>query len=229
MNKATAILTLSLKAAGLALLVAAMFAVLEVRHLLRDFEGVGTVSQVLTANVDRKLNGKGGTIDSLNETIAQVNDVVARLNKNDGAVKEAAGTLGEATSALKQVSATVTDVRTLLMRDDGILDNVNKAAKDVRINLAQVSRAQTKYYTEDAPAMTKLITDADKLLSEPQITASLSNIESSTANIADLTKHTDEMAVDFEGSLHSHLHPTRTALFFSGLWQVAKIAATHVP
>ena len=163
------------------------------------------------------------------KTISSLNATVNHLNENNGVIDQAESTVAN-------LNATVTDTHTWLTKDNGILDNANGAAKDFRVNLVQVSRAQTKYYTEDAPALTAFINNANALISDPDIKTAITNLSASSRNIADgtavmvdIAKHADEMEVDFQGSLHSHLHPTRMALFLSGLWQVAKIAATHVP
>lgn len=172
---------------------------------------VGTLAK----GVDDSLNGKSGLINKIGNGVDQItgqNGVVDHLNQ----------TIGELHSA-------AVDTRTRVTGKDGLLDDAGSAIRDVRVNLVQVSRAQTKYYTEDAPQMTKLITDADKLLANPFLLETFENMADTSQHVDHIALHVDNMAADFEGSLHSHLHPTRKALFFGGLWQAAKIAATHVP
>lgn len=186
-------------------------------------EGVGTAAGTLNTDLghlDAQLNGPKGLLPSATNAVQSVTVVAGQAN----------GALTALRVAERSLNDTILDVNGRLTNKGGILDNVDSAVRDVRVNLVQASREQTRAYAqigEQAPALTNLIKTADQIMLDLQ--PSLRNIEMATATTADIAKHADEMTIDFEGSLHSHLHPTRKALFFGGLWQIGKIAATHVP
>jgi hypothetical protein len=173
-------------------------------------------------HLDAQLNGEGGLIPSAARAAQGITEIGNRVTRKDGALENLE-------LSARSLNNTILDVHGRLTNKDGILDNTDAAIRDVRVNLVQVSRAQTKYYTEDAPQMTHLITSAADLLADKNLADALKNMAETSQHTASITGHVDAIAADIQGSVHKSLHPSKKSLFFGGLWTALKVAATHIP
>jgi methyl-accepting chemotaxis protein len=197
-----------LQAGCLVVLIAGAIALMEVSLFFRDLrralpniqasaDELGAAAQraqTLIANSDHRLNDRGALLDRLDHSSR---DIDATIREIHGATK---------------------DVHARLVERDGILDNANATIHDARINLVQASRAQTRYYEDEAPELTKLIQSArgtldsaNTLIADPAIKDALDNLAATSKNTEQTTEHLAAAAGDIEKKVHQITRPASMA------------------
>jgi hypothetical protein len=133
---------------------------------------------VLTADMDRVATSTENVSDSIGDVRSSmvatlIPTMVTDLDNTTGSISKVAGS----------IDATRTQLDRLIIISSGAVTNIEKATRDLD---AQES-AQIAYLNSTAANMVKLTNDADRLVSDPELDATLRNLGAVTKNLDDVT------------------------------------------
>lgn len=162
-----------------------------------------------------KINGKGGTIQQLNESLVRTKDLItlsqATLYKQQKSIAnfdiQISNTLTSANSALAAVKTTADTTSTSEVQ-------IANASVETIQGVQPVLSTANQSLQQIILATNQL----NKLVSDPEITQTITNVNSTT-------KHLDTTSKDVEDEVHSLTHPTWAHKIFS--WSLDVVHAVN--